>query len=399
MSTISKLFPELDRHALRHLLRNNQRVESGDPVFADPLECLLEIGVITTREHTYVRCAYPDDYDYQERHDLACEGVVEIDPAEDEYYCPVSGDPIGDIERKTRFVEYEITLSPDGIERYLDQALGCLEAVDAVEKVGPAAFQVQVKERPLLSVVVADYAGVRRRSAGLFFAEPTLYVIASPINDPLKTVLDELQYMQMAEILSSSASVVQERLRVAAIPIPGRTSLLETEARFDAMIVRYGKRAWQFFEQQFVPALMLHATQNPALVQGYLETLKRLSGTIFGEYYVPIGGAGLPDLRMIDKFELMNRVFGGKATGDAKCYPSSTLSYHDVVTVNYQLDADPTGAETALIFVSGDDVASTAWNAVMQLKQQHGAWKVIILTKYLLLELISALEATHLLEM
>jgi hypothetical protein len=396
---MSKLFPELDRRTLRHLLRNNQRVKNGDPGFTDILEHLLEIGVITARKHTYVRCAYRDDYDYQERHDLACEGIVEIDPAEDEYYCPVCDDPIGDIERKTKFVEHEVTLSPDGIEKYLDQALGCLEAVDAVEKVGPAALQVHVRERPALSVVVADYADIRHRFAGLFFAEPTLYIIASPINDPLKTVLEELQYMQLAEILSSPASVVQERLEAAAIPIPGRTSLSETEAEFDAMMSRHSGGAWQFFEQQFVPALMLHITQNPALVQTYLERLKRLSGTIFGEYYVPIGGAGLPDLRAIEKFELMNQVFGGKATGDAKCYPSSTLSYKDVITVNYHLDADPSGAKKAVIFVSGDAVASTAWNAVMQLRQQHGAWKVVILTKYLILELVNVLEATHLLEM
>jgi hypothetical protein len=394
-----ELFPELDKAIVSHILRDGVRLKAEETIFSEALQCLLDLGIITTREHRYVRCAYKDDYDFLDRGVLGCPGRVDLDAVEEDYYCPECGQPIGDVEQKTVFVEYEVSLSLVGIESYLDQVLKSLEIVEEVEKVGLTAFCVQMQGEMPLTVVVPEYSEIRHRFAGLFFAEPTLYIIASPINEPVKTVLDEKQYIQLADLLSMSANEVQEVLMTAAAPISGRRSLIEAEARFDEMIARHGGRAWQFFEQDFIPALILHITESPELAQQYLNTLRKLSGTIFGEYHVPIGGAGVADLRPIDKFELMNQVFAGNATGDAKCYPKSTLSYNDVITVNYHLDSDPSGAKMAIIYVAGDEIASTAWNAMMELKQPAGSWKVIILPKYLLLELINAMEATHLLNM
>lgn len=396
---MSELFPELAKSVVSHILRNGVRIGEEDIDFKEALNRLHDLDIVAVHEHRYVKCAYRDDYDFLDREVLDCIGRIELDPAEEDYYCPECGQPIDNVEWKTAFIEYEVTLSPDGIEAYLNQVFKSLEAVEAVEKIGPAAFRVQMQEGMPLTVVVPDYGGIRHRFAGLFFAEPTLYIMASLVNEPVKTVIDERQYIQLGDVLSNSPYGIQETLKMAAVPIPGRRSLTEVEDKFDKMIARYDKRAWQFFEQDFIPALILHITENPALVQRYLETLRRLSGTIFGEYYVPIGGAGVPDLRPISKFELMNQLFSGNATGDAKCYPKSTLSYDDVVKVNYHLDSDPTGATMAVIYVSGDDIASTAWNAMMELRQPNSNWKVLILPKYLLLELVSALEATHLLDM
>jgi hypothetical protein len=395
---MSKLFPELDRELLRHILRNGARVKGENTIAGEVLQRLRDLGVVVTQEHTYVRCAYKDDYDFLDREVLDCPGRIELDSEDEDYYCPDCGQPIGDIERKTVFVEYEVRLSPVGIEEYLERVLESLEVVEAVEKTGMTAFEVKLQGGIFLKVVVPDYAEIRQRFVGLFFAEPTLYVIASSINEPVKTVLEERQYVQLADVLSSSVSAIQGILGTAAIPIPGRRSLREVEAKFDEMIARHGQRAWQFFEQDFVPVLIRHMTENPLLAQRYLEILRRLSGTVFGEFYVPIGGAGVADLRPIDKYRLMNQVFAGNATGDAKCYPKSALSYDDVIKVNYHLDSDPTEATMAIIYLAGDDVASTAWSAMMKLRQTNGAWKVIILPKYLLLELIDALEATHLLD-
>ncbi len=396
---MSKLFPELDRELVRHILRNGVRVTGENTIAGEVLQCLRALGLVTIQEHRYVRCAYRDDYDFLDREVLDCPGRVELDSEVEDYCCPDCGQPIGDIKRKTVFVECEVRLSPAGIEGYLGHVLESLEVVEAVEKTGTTAFEVKLQSGMRLKVVVPDYAEIRHRFAGLFFAEPTLYVIASSINEPVKTVLEERQHLQLADVLSSSASAIQEILTIAAVPIPGRRDLSEVEARFDEMITRQGNRYWQFFEQDFVPALIRHMTENPLLAQRYLEILRRLSGTIFGEFYVPIGGAGVADLRPIDKYHLMNQVLTGNATGDAKCYPRSALSYDDVIKVNYHLDSDPTEATMAIIYLASDDVASTAWSAMMKLRQSNGAWKVIILPKYLLLELIDALEATHLLDM
>lgn len=395
---MSKLFPELDRELVRHILRNGVRVTGENTTAGEVLQCLRALGLVTIQEHRYVRCAYRDDYDFLDRKVLDCPGRVELDSKVKDYYCPDCGQPIGDIERKTVSVEYEVRLSPDGIEGYLEHVLESLDVVEVVKKTGTTAFEVRLQGGMRLKVVVPDYAEIRHRFAGLFFAEPMLYVIASSINEPVKTVLEERQYIQLADVLSSSASAIQEILRTAAVPIPGRRDLSEVEARFDEMITRQGNRYWQFFEQDFIPALVLHITENPALVQRYLESIKRLSGTVFGEYYVPIGGAGRTDLRPISKLEMMNQLIRGNSIGDAKCHRESTLTYKHIATVNLHLDKDPV-ANTAVIYVANDNIASTAWDTVMDLRKRDGTWKIIILPKYLLLELITTLEATHLLDM
>ena len=395
---MSELFPELDKDLTCHILRHGIRLEGEDAIIRETLQCLQNLGIVTIQEHRYVKCAHRDDYDFLDREVLDCPGRLELDPGEEDYYCPECGQPIDDIERKAVFVEYEVTLNPDGIEGYLNQAFKSLEVVETVEKIGAAAFRAQMQEGMPLTVVMPDYAEIRHRFVGLFFAEPTLYIIASPINEPAKTAIEERQYIQLADVLSNSAAVIEEKLKIAAVPILGRRDLSEVEARFDEMIARQGDRYWQFFEQDFIPALVLHITENPALVQRYLESVRRLSGTIFGEYYVPIGGAGRTDLRPISKLEMMNQLIRGNSIGDAKCHRESTLTYKHIATVNLHLDKDPT-ADTAVIYVANDNIASTAWDTVMDLRKQDGTWKMIILPKYFLLELITALEATHLLDM
>lgn len=109
-----------------------------------------------------------------------------------------------------------------------------------------------------LKVVVPRYAEIQDQSAGLFFAEPTLYVIVSPIDDPVKTVLEGTQYIGLSEILSETVDVLEERISVAATPIYGRRNLSDVEARFDGMLERHRDRRWQFFEHDFIPAFVQH---------------------------------------------------------------------------------------------------------------------------------------------
>jgi hypothetical protein len=232
----------------------------------------------------------------------------------------------------------------------------------------------------------------------LFFAEPTLFIITSSIYDSSKTVLEERQYLELAELLSATPETISQRVELAAIPIEGRKYFSELETQFDRMLEKHKKRYWQFFEQQFVPALALHVTQHPELVQKYLDSLKRLSGTIFGEFYVPIGGAGRTDLCPINKFEMINQVFKGNAIGDAKCYRVAELTYDHISTINLHLDKDRTST-MAIVFVANDKISSTAWDTVIDLRKPDGTWKIIILPKYLLLEMINALDALKLLDM
>lgn len=392
-------FPELDREIARHVLRNGVTIREEDVESREALDRLRDLNVVTTRKHTYVRCAYRDDYDYLDRDDLNCEGRVEICETVEEYYCPECGQPIGDVERKKHFVEWEVLLSPSGIEAYLRDALSALEAVTAVDKIGIAALKVEVTPGKLLNVVVPRYATVQEQSMGLFFADPTLYVIASTIDDPMQTALEEAQYVGLWEILSEPVEAFEERVSVAATPVQDRRSYFDLEAKFDGMLERRKKRRWQFFEHDFVPAFINHVAEHPELSQRYLDKLKRLHRTVFGRHYVPIGGSGVTDLREIDKYEVMTELFEGDFIADAKCYVDSSLEYDKLTSVIAHLDTDPTEPKRAVAFVAGDNIGSTSWDLAMRLRDRWGFWRLAIIPKYLLLEMISELDAAHLLDM
>jgi hypothetical protein len=402
------LFPELPRNIVRHLLRDGLTVNREDVQSREVLDCLCDLDIVTIREHVYVQCACRDDYDFLDRDDLKCKGRVEVVPIVEDYYCPECGQPIGDISRKTRFVECEVKLDSEGVERYLLSALGSLKSVQDAELVGPAAYSVVTAGGMQLKVVIPDITPAFRtqdqlrqrtqvQSAGFVFSEPTLYVIASPINECPRTALEEGQYIGLTNLLSEPKEALEEIISLAATSIQGRYDLREIESRFEEMIARHSSRDWQFFEQEFVPALLHHISTSPELVEKYLRLLRRLSSAIFGYYHVPVGGAGQPDFVSIDKFELMRQVFQGGIEGDAKCYIRSTLSDGDMAKIAYHLDRSKTEATMAVVFMAGHDVASTAWTGMMEMKRK-GRWRVVIVPKYLILELIAALEADHLLD-
>lgn len=403
------LFPELPRDVVRHLLRDGLTINQEDVQSRKVLESLSDLDVVTIREHSYVRCACRDDYDYLDRDDLNCEGRTKVVPTVEDYYCPECGQPIGDVSRKIHSVEYEVNLNSEGIERYLLSALDSLESVQDAVLVGPAAYSVVTAEGMPLTVLIPDimpqyrrHADLRTRtqlqSAGLLFSQPTLYVVASPINECPTTPLEEAQYANLADWLSRPESVLEETIARSATEVEGRYDLGEIESRFDEMIARHPEGDWQFFEQEFVPALLNHITSNPGVVEGYLSLLRRLSSTIFGYYHVPVGGAGQPDFIPINKFDLMKQFIQGNIEGDAKCLVKSSLTNDDMAAIVYHLDRSKAGARMAVVFVAGHDIASTAWTGMVEMKQE-GLWRVIIIPKYLILELIAALEGDHLLDM
>jgi hypothetical protein len=396
---VSELFPELPREVAAHLLRDGLRIQGEDSESKKALDCLCNLNVVTVREHAYVRCAYRDDYDYLDRERLKCDGRVEISDGEDEYYCPECGQPIGDVEKKTHFMEWEVMLQPEGIHTYIVEAILALDKMKAVEETGLGSLRIESRTGDSLKVVLPEYAGVREQSAGLFFAEPTLYVVASTTHDPVKTSLEDTQYVGLWEILSETPEKFEERVLGAAVPIQGRREFSKVEDKFESMLERHKARRWQFFEHDFLPAFVQYVGENPELCQLYLDKLKRLRSTIFGRFSVRIGGSGVTDLRQIDKYEMVSELFEGEFIGDAKCYVDSILNYSDLTSVVTHLDTDPTRPKRAVVFVAGDDISSTSWDLMMRLRHSSGYWRLVIVSKYLLLEMISELEAGHLLEM
>jgi hypothetical protein len=393
---MSRLFPELDRKLVRHILRNGVKVEITDRPAFEIASTLEKMGVISTARRRYVRCAYPNDPDYLERRDRKCEGIIELDDPDKAYSCSECGQPIECLREKTIFEDISVFLRSHEIVSYVSNAMESLSEVELIEPLTYGAYRVSLTDGRTLKLVILDYADDRYRFAGLYFAEPNLYVTVSPINDPTKHILERQAYIGLWDLLSQDASWLADKADVAAYPIPDRVELDPIEQLFDAMLAR--DNGWQYFEQQFVPALCTHICENPQLVKRYLGQLKRLSGTVLNYFTVPIGGAGRTDLRPINKFELMNEVFTGNAIADAKRYVQSTLEQEHVSKILLHLETDPQRPSRAIVFLSTDRVRSSAWEAVMQLRSNQGFWKIIVLTKYMILELLTQLDAVKLLK-
>jgi len=94
----------------------------------------------------------------------------------------------------------------------------------------------------------------------------------------------------------------------------------------------------------------------------------------------------------------MNEVFAGNAIADAKRYVQSKLEQNHVSKILLHLMTDPQKPSCAIVFLSTDEVRSSAWEAVMRLRNNEGFWKIIVLTKYMILELLTQLDAVKLLE-
>jgi hypothetical protein len=394
-----KLFPEKDKDLSRRILRAGMRFIDPNEEFLDTINCFRDLGIIRVQEKRFVKCSNEYDKDYLDLADPDCPGEIVVNESGDEYYCDECGRPINEVSNKQHFEEHTISLDRNGMEIYVKEALNSLSNTKETELVSPFVFNVITAGDKNLKVVIPPYSGIRYQYSGLFFAEPVLYIIPSPIQEPVMTVLDKQQYLGLADLLSQPVDAIAERLEVAGTPIEGRRYYEDIEARFDEMLERHKEGGWQFFEQDFIPALVNHIAGNPELASRYLEELKRLKGTIFGDFYVAIGGGGVADLRPIKKFELMNQLFSGNFTGDAKYYSKKKLDYNEIIKINYHLDSDPAGANLAIVYVSSNNIVSSAWDAMMKLKRPDGRWKVIILPKYLIFELLSELEAISLLEM
>jgi len=384
---------------VNHLLRAGRRISAEDTDVLDAADCAVKLGVISLTRREYVRCVWREDADFLERDNLDCEGKIEITEDEDGYYCPECGQPVADLKGKRHFAEYESVPDIAGIQRYLTLALRNLPSIVEVEEDDAWVWQVTATTGNRQEVVLSEYADSRYLYRGLFFSQPTLYVAVSPIAGRPMVRLEEHQFVTLTTFLTEPVEAVDEMVRLAAVPIHGRRDYDECQEKFDQLLARYPeKERWGYFEQVLIPALVRHVAANPELAYAYLDALRRLHGTIFGEYHVPIGGAGVTDLRAVDKYEVMNDFFSGQFIGDAKCYVKSKLSYDDIVAHHAHLDVDPTHPRRGIIFVASDDIASTAWNFVMQLRQRYGYWRMIIIRKYELLEMISELNATHLLD-
>lgn len=397
---MSELFPELDRNFVSHLLQGNIRVGKENRDLIEIADCLSSLGIVATSEHQYINCVDKDDHDFRDRNNINCMGRVEFLGPDRDYYCPKCGQPMEGIENKKRYVEYVVRIRREGIKEYLYRVFQSLDFINEIDEIGREVFRLLLGSKDVLKVIMPELAELQNLYGGIFFAEPTLYIFTSPVTPKTMNALEEKQCLELSEFLSQPQGHIMNKVSSAAIPIEGRLDLSSVEASFDDMLDRHnGDHSWQFFEQDFIPCFIKYLIENPKAVIRYLDKLRKVRSTVFGEYYVPIGGSGVTDLRAVDKYGIMSELLEGDFIGDAKCYVESTLNYDALKSVNAHLNTDPTDPQKAIVFVAGNDVSATAWDFVFKLKDRSGTWKITIIPKYLLLEMINELDALSLLEM
>jgi hypothetical protein len=390
---MSKLFPEADERFAERVLRSGRELRKEETP-QEALEKVRQLNVVTIREREYVQCAHESDPDFSDAPDLDCRGEAKVDPEEPDRLleCNECGRTIERVRKKKHFHRYRFDRDDSGILEYVTRALDTLDPVSHVEPAESGA-DVRLENGNELEVVVPKKAGAQQLYKGLFFAEPTLYIHSSPLDNPALNVLEERQHIHLTDFLSKPAHEIAAQVQEASVPIEGRRAFDRLEDTFDVLV----DKGWQHFEGNFVPALVNLISERPEAGCRYLDRLRRLRGTIFGKYYVPVGGGGEPDLRYVDKFSMMNQLFAGDFIGDAKCYKKSSFQSEDIETISRHILEESTNITGSVVFLSTNDVISTAWLSVQQMREED-EWKFIILTKYLLLELVDALGAHDLLE-
>ena len=87
--------------------------------------------------------------------------------------CPECGNPVDDLERKTKFTDIVINLNQVGIEDYLERVISSVESIDSCVKQEDAVLRIEFSDTKKLTIAWPEYASPRLQ-AGLFFAEPRI---------------------------------------------------------------------------------------------------------------------------------------------------------------------------------------------------------------------------------
>ena len=384
---------------------------------------LQSYDLIDVCEKHYVQCVNEDDGDYWDLQpdQRACKGKIHFQPGEErskEYRCPECSRIIGTVEKETlrgkpnkaQFAEYLIAPNWWGVWEYVQERMSDLSPVTRVDRVQRGTIydafstDITLKEGESLRLVLADRAEVEPLHKGLFFGTPGLYVQVDPNARRDVDLLQELQIVPFVQILVSSDEELSGIVQEAAIPIGNRTHFAALSQALEEQIEEkakgYGGKEWQYFEQDLVPALANYISNNPEKTTKYLAKLKKLKGTLFSQYYVPVGGADSTDVQFIDKFGMITSLMKGNFIGEAKRYDEEATSKVDttnIQAVSRHLLSSPSDAEGMIFFCTTNDVRSSVWKDVLQMKLKQGRWVLIIVTRYLLLEIIDAVEAHELL--
>jgi hypothetical protein len=400
---ISTYFPEIDAEgAVRRMLRNGLTMEENE-VSPKARDKLLDLGLIEVKEGRYVVCADPN-HEIDEWHpDPSCRKEIRYKGSGEIHECDECGNVVAEIkEDQPVYRRYTFYRKPEGIFDYLKNALSVLSDVKSTEKAGMGALNVKLDKGNELVVALPEWAEQEFLSRGPFFSDPTLYVHLDQINR-MPTVLEETTHVHLSDLLIRSKGWLEEQLEVASTPIPKHSSLRHLVKQFDTVVERHVDpnvtlQQGDFFEY-FCRDLLSHLKNHPEKTNDYLRSLSRMRGTAFGEMHIKVGGSGNTDIIPVDRYEMFNQLCEGSFISDAKCKISTGLTKNDILTVNGHLTTNHWDADHAVVILASEEIADNAWDFVAEARRNNGGrWKIMLVPKFALIELIHAVDAEYLFE-
>jgi len=400
---ISTYFPEIDAEgAVRRMLRSGRAIEE-EQVSSEVRDELLDLGLIDVKEVEYIVCADPNHKVDDWHPNPSCREEIRYKGPGKMHECDACGNVVAEIEEdRPVYRRYIFNRKPEGILVYLKNALSVLSNVESTAKAGLGAVNVKLDQGNELVVVLPKWAEQEFLSRGPFFSDPTLYVHVDRINR-MPTVLEETTHVHLSDLLVCSKGWLEDQLEVASTPIPARSSLKHLVERFDTVVERHVDpnvtlQQGDFFEY-FSRDLLNHLKNHPEKTDDYLRSLRRIRGTAFGEMHIKVGGSGNTDIIPVDRYEIFNQLCEGSFIADAKCKLSSGLTKDDVLTVNGHLTTNHWGADHAVIILASEEIADNAWDFVAEARRNNGGrWKIMLIPKFALIELIHAVDAEYLFE-
>ena len=369
-------------------------------------EFLEARGMVNLRDIKAVRCVHPDDAGFEQLsgRQKDCEGTAEIDldaPLAG-YTCDECGRPIEDVrQHKKQHFDYVVveSLNVENIIQYVGEAVATLPVVQDLKQEARATFRIELEQGRSLKLVVPYFAFLPHQQAGLFFNPPTAFLHLSPLEVQDWTVLERTQHLCLSVLLKKPKSEISDAIEKAAVLIEGAPELTELESELDSAIARHNNSNYEkgtYFEL-ICEGLLKRIEKAPEKAQAYLRREKRKRQTIFGDLHIQVGGAGNTDIISIEKYALLQQLFGGSFIADAKCLQSSKLDRDQLLKVLDHLKMNEWEADRAIIFMSSSDIASNTWERVQKYRQNNdGKWLIMIIPQYLFLELMYFFEARDL---
>jgi len=375
-----------------------------DQVNEEALEFLLDRGVIRVERPIYVRCANPDDPDYEGLTSVEkqCEGKAKFAP-DDSWgisKCVECGREILRAKDKEQIEWIRISALQDTkVVEKVHCLLKCLDIVQCVDLLRDAVLDVTLQDDRRLEVVFPEFARFEDAQRGLFFDTPTLFIHANKVEYPDLSKFGESQHMVLSELLTANTADLSSEIDRIAVRVAERVDLTETRNLYEEAIECHrGEGNHGEYLEQALQELLKRISDNPSVFEKYLRLNRRLKGTVYDRIVLSVGKQGT-DIHLYPKSEFLDVLEMGSLLIECKCYGKNKagVDAYRQVYEDYRSNRDT--VNYGLLIVHNDHMSKDVWEKIKREKELNGGtWAIMIFPIAIFLELIHFFRAEDILE-